>query len=82
MFLTCRGLCILHRQREHSADLSIGPGREAETPRLGKGLQPRGKVDRVAEEVAIVNDDVPDVDADAEPQATAVRQDIIPSSRS
>ena len=35
--------------------------------RLGQRLQARGHVDTVAENVALVDDDVPNVDADAEP---------------
>jgi hypothetical protein len=45
--------------------------REQDPARLGQGLEPRGDVDPVAEDVAALVDDVADVDAD--PEADALR---------
>ena len=46
-------------------DLIIDVARDADAARLGEALQARGDVDAVAEDVAVFEDDVADVDADA-----------------
>ena len=45
-------------------NLPIGVVRQADASRLGNALKPRGDIDAVAEDVVIINDDVPDVNAD------------------
>ena len=49
------------------ADLVPCYPRDADPARLRKGLQPRRDIDSITEEIIALNQDVPDVDADAEP---------------
>ena len=50
-----------------------GALRQADPARLGKGLQPRGDIDTVAEDVAFVDHDVAEMNADAEFDPSIVR---------
>ena len=55
---------------EGESDLAAAPActrlRDADAARLGDAFQPRGDVDAVAEDVVALDDDVADIDADAE----------------
>ena len=65
---------VLHRllaeigegQRQLVPDLLVGRARDADAAGLAQRLQPGGDVDAVAENVVAVDDDVADIDADAE----------------
>src|SRR5581483_12404358 len=65
---------VLHRllaeigkgQRELVPDLLVGGARDADAAGFAQRLQPRGDVDAVAENVVAVDDDVADIDPDAE----------------
>jgi hypothetical protein len=59
----------LERQRELVAHLVINAPGDADAPRLGEALKARGDVHAVAVDVALLQHDVADVDADAEPDA-------------
>ena len=54
-------------------DLLVGVVGKTDAAGCGERLQPRGDVDAVAEDVALVDDDVADIDADAELDATIFR---------
>ena len=65
---------VLHRlfaqvgegERKLVANLLVGTARDAQTARLAQGLEPRRDVYAVAEYVVAIDDDVADIDADAE----------------
>src|SRR5690606_20165038 len=57
---------ILELERELVAHLLVGRTRNADAARLGELLEPRGYVDSVAEHVIALDDDVTDIDSDAE----------------
>ena len=59
----------LEAEGELVLDLVVHVAGEQDPARLGQGLEPRGDVDPVAEDVAALVDDVADVDADAEADA-------------
>ena len=46
-------------------------------PGVGQRFQAGGDVDAVAEDVAVLDHDVADIDADAKPQAVLVRQVLV-----
>jgi hypothetical protein len=56
---------IIEFDRKLVADLVVDSARDAKPARLTKRLQPRGDVHAVAENVARVDDDVTDIDANA-----------------
>jgi hypothetical protein len=47
----------------------VDAARDADAASLGESLEARGDVDAVAEDVAVLDHDVADIDADAEPHA-------------
>src|SRR5271166_4905040 len=49
-------------------------GRDADPAGLGQAFEPCRDIDAVAEDVAVLNDDVADIDADAELDAALRRQ--------
>jgi hypothetical protein len=51
---------------ELTGGILLHPGRDADAAGFGERLEAGGDVDAVAEDVAVLDDDVPDVDADAE----------------
>jgi hypothetical protein len=63
-----------NRNFELTADLPVGIFREADAARGCNLLEPRGNVDAVAEHIALFDDDVANVDADAELDATLARK--------
>jgi hypothetical protein len=50
------------------------PGRNANAARLGQAFEAGGDIDAVAEDVAVLDDDVADVDANAELDASLRRE--------
>ena len=51
---------------ELAAHLPVGVVGDADAAGLGDAFEPRGNIDAVAEDVAVLDDDVADMDADAE----------------
>ena len=47
----------------------VNIGRDAQAARLGKRLQPGGDIDAVAEQIAVFDDDIAEVDANAQAHA-------------
>ena len=74
MFFSARDAEIAERQRELVAHLLVDAGRQHDRARLGQPLQARGDVDRVAEHVVVGDDDVAEMQADAEGLAAIGRQ--------
>jgi len=64
---------IVEGDVEAVAHLLVRRGAEADPPRLGQRFEPGGNVDAVAEDVAILDDDVPDIDAHAKFDAALCR---------
>ena len=62
---------ILEGDVEPVADLVAHRRRDADAARLGQRLEPRGDIDAVAEDVAVLDDHVAEIDADAELDASA-----------
>ena len=60
---------ILERVGQLVANVVAYRPRDADAAGLGERFQPRRDVDAVAEDVVTIGDDVPDVDADAKPDA-------------
>jgi hypothetical protein len=56
-------------KRELVLDLIVHASRDADATRLSNGLDPRRDIDTVAQEVAVLDDDVAEIDADAKPHA-------------
>ena len=52
-------------------------GRDADSSRLGQGFEPGRDVDAVAKDVAVLDDDVPDIDPDAEVDAAVRRRQSV-----
>ncbi len=61
-------------ERQLMLDLLEHAARNADTAGIGQAFQPRRHIDAVAEQVAIPDHHVADVDADAEDQFSVVRQ--------
>ena len=57
---------ILEGDVQPVADMFAGGCRDADAARLGDVLQPRRHIDAVAKDVAVLDDDVAEIDADAE----------------
>jgi hypothetical protein len=53
--------------RQLRPNLVLNSTRDANPARLSKSSQPGGDINRIAEETVALNDDIADVDADAEP---------------
>ena len=64
---------VLERRVELAAHLPVGVVGDADAAGLGDAFEARGDVDAVAENVAVLDDDVADVDADAELDALVLR---------
>jgi hypothetical protein len=64
---------ILEGEVELVAHLLVRRAAEADAAGLGQGFQPRREIDPVAEDVAVVEDDVAEVDPDAELDAPGGR---------
>ena len=60
---------ILESEVEPSRTWSLHPRRDADPAGLGERFEPRGDIDAVAEDVVVLDDDVAEVDADAEVDA-------------
>ena len=68
----------LEAEGELVLDLVVHVAGDADPARLGQGLEPRGDVDPVAEDIAGLVDDVADVDADAEADAFGLGDGRLP----
>src|ERR1043166_9625745 len=68
------------RDIDLAADLPIGVIGDADPAGLCNALESRGNIDAIAEDVVVIDDDVADMDADADFDA-AVRPDIRVLSR-
>ena len=73
MFLTRVLAQIREPDRQLFADLLAHRGADADLAGLGQRLDPGGDVDAVAEDVALVDDDVAEIDADAKADALVLR---------
>ncbi len=72
MFLTLCSPLILERVGQLVADMvAHGPG-NADAAGLGERFQARRDIDAVAKDVAVLDDDVAEIDADAKPDAPLV----------
>ena len=63
---------IRERVGELVADLIPHDAADTDPARLGEGFEPRGDVDAIAKDVVVVDDDVAEIDADAEFDALAL----------
>ena len=68
MFLTCCSPSVVECDIELVADMVVHRPRHADAAGLGQGFEPRRDVDPVAVDVVVVDDDVAEIDADAELQ--------------
>src|SRR5579864_5819731 len=57
---------VLEGEVEAAGGVFLDAGRDADATGLGQGFEARGNVDPIAEDVAVLDDDVADIDADAE----------------
>ena len=57
---------IVEGEVEPARRVLLHPRRDANPAGLGQGFEPGGDVDPVAENVAVLDDDIADIDADAE----------------
>ena len=64
---------VLEGEVEPVADMIAHRCRDADAARLGDALQARRHIDAVAENVAVLDDDVAEIDADAELDAAVLR---------
>ena len=64
---------ILEGAIEPALDLALDDRRDADPARLGERFQPRRDIDAVAVDVAVLDDDVARIDADAELDALVLR---------
>ena len=69
---------ILEAGLDLAADVLVHPRRDANTAGIGQPFQPRRDIDAVAIDVVAVDDDIADIDADAEIDAAAGRNARIP----
>jgi hypothetical protein len=65
---------ILEGEVEAARGVLLNAGRDADAARLGQAFEPGCDIDAVAKDVAILDDDVPLVDADAERDTAFRRQ--------
>jgi hypothetical protein len=65
---------VFEGEVEAARRILLDAGRDADAARLGQAFEPRRHVHTVSEDVAILDDDVANVDADAELDATVQRQ--------
>jgi hypothetical protein len=65
---------ILELERQLLRDMLVDVGGNADAAGLGQGFQPGRQIDRVAIQAAAVDDDIADIDADAEQHPLAFRQ--------
>ena len=63
---------IDERNRQLGADLVAHRGRNVDAARLGERLQPGGDIDAVAQQIVALDDDIAEVDTDAEAQPLAL----------
>ncbi len=68
---------IDERDIETAADLVAHDAADANPARLSEGFQPRRYVHSIAENVAGIDDDIADIDADSEFQASIVRHMLV-----
>ena len=66
MFLTCWSPRSVKTKRQPVAHLVVHFVGNEDAARLGEGFEPRRDVDPVAKDVAVLDDDVAEIDADAE----------------
>src|SRR5262249_32136075 len=64
-------------QREFVLDLIVDAARDAYASRVGDRLDARRDVDSVPQQIATLDDDVAQVDADAKPHARGLRQMLV-----
>jgi len=57
---------IIEGEVEAAGGVFLDPGRDADPAGLGEGFEAGRDIDSVAEDVAILDDDIADIDADAE----------------
>jgi hypothetical protein len=65
---------ILELERQLLRDMLVNVGGNADAAGLGQGFQPGCQIDGIAIQAAAVDDDVADIDADAEQHLVAFRQ--------
>src|SRR6516165_357727 len=61
---------VLEGEVELARDILMNASRHADAARLGQAFEPGRDVDAIAKDVAVLDDDVADVDADAELDTT------------
>jgi len=69
---------ILELEVELVGDVMISHLRDEDRPRLGQSFNPRRDIDAVSENVAVLGDDIAEVDADAYRDALLFRQFPVP----
>ena len=73
---------VLEGEIELACGVLVHPRRDADAARLGQAFEPRRDIDAVAKDVAVLDDDVAEIDADAEldaacPAGAAVLRSVI-----
>jgi hypothetical protein len=68
---------ISEGERELVSDLIIRRARDAQAPRLAESLQAGGNVDAIAENVAVVDDDIAYIDTDAKNDALVLANSCV-----
>jgi hypothetical protein len=74
MFLTDLLTEVLEAEAGYVADIVADTAAHADATRIGQGLEPCSHVDAITEDVAVLDHHVTDIDADAEPHLTRLRQ--------
>ena len=82
MFLTACSPRSSNSKRQLVADVVAHAARDADAAGLRQRLQPRRDVDAVAEDVAVLDHHVADIDADAERHALVVGQRLVGAASS
>src|SRR5207249_2462098 len=65
---------VFENQVELARDILLHPRGNADVARLSQGFETYCDIDPVAEDVAVLDDDVADIDADAQVDAPILRQ--------
>jgi len=64
---------VLEGELKAARRVLLNAGRDADAARFGQAFEPRRDIDAIAKDVAALDDDVPDIDADADFDTTVSR---------